>query len=84
MIEHIRLPRETFREISVAATGPSGLAVLEAIHLNRQYLLVRMVVDRLPPGARSGGMVRDSLELLTHVHTLFPYTTLFRSRKSVV
>lgn len=67
MIEHIRLPRETFREISMSATGPTGLAVLDAIHLNRQYLLVRMVVDRLPPGARSGGMVRDSLALLTHV-----------------
>ncbi|MCW6004628.1 hypothetical protein K1W54_08530 [Micromonospora sp. CPCC 205371] len=44
-----------------------GLSVLDAAHLNRQYLLLRMVVDRLPAGARVGGAVKYGLDLLAEV-----------------
>jgi HEXXH motif-containing protein len=67
MIAHLRLSSAAFREIGMGATAPEGLAVLDAAHRSRQLLLLRMVVDRLPRGARAGGLVSDALELLAEV-----------------
>jgi HEXXH motif-containing protein len=67
MVGYLRLPFVTFREISTGVTGPDGLNVLDAAHRNRQYLLLRMVVDRMPAGARARGLVKDALDLLAFV-----------------